>query len=154
MSMLETISSSERERSKGQGLASESYKILNGKKYFCGKLKGKNYVFREIALNSYLAKVKITNILGMHARPSGLFAKTASEYLNCEIYAGSNKPVEPIFQKDNFEGKDYVDGKSIMSLISLCLVKNTYLYIKTEGENAKEASKSLVSLVHSGFGEE
>jgi phosphocarrier protein HPr len=81
---------------------------------------------------------KVINRLGMHARPSAMFVKHASQFKS-EIF------VEKAGLK--------VNGKSIMGVMMLAAEKGAELIIYANGEDEKRAVKELVSLVNSGFGE-
>ncbi len=84
-------------------------------------------------------KVKIVNKLGLHARPASLFAKTAEKFVS-----------EITVEKDGME----VDGKSILGLMMLVADKDSYLTIRANGPDEKEAIEALVKLVEEGFGED
>ncbi len=82
--------------------------------------------------------VEIKNELGLHARPSASFVKTANE-----------------FSSDIFVEKDYmkVNGKSIMGLLMLGASCGSKLKITAEGPDADVALKKLEILVNNKFGE-
>jgi len=80
----------------------------------------------------------VINRLGMHARPSAMFVSYASRYKS-EIF----------IEKAGIK----VNGKSIMGIMSLAAEKGSELIISANGEDEKEALKTLVELVESGFGE-
>ena len=77
-------------------------------------------------------------MLGLHARPSASFVKTANEF-------DSDISVE------NDELK--VNGKSIMGLMMLGAGRGSKLKITAEGNDAFDAIKSLELLVNNKFGE-
>jgi phosphocarrier protein len=81
----------------------------------------------------------IINKLGLHARASALFVKTASQYKS-EI-------------KVCREGVE-VNGKSIMGIMMLAAAKGTVITLKTEGEDEAEAFATLGELISNGFGED
>jgi phosphocarrier protein HPr len=87
------------------------------------------------------ARVKITNRLGLHARPAMLFVETASKF-PCDICvcrADSNEPV---------------DGKSIMQMMMLAATRGTEIVVTASGECAGKAIEELVELVQSDFMED
>lgn len=84
-------------------------------------------------------KVKMTNKLGMHARPAVLFSDTANKF-GCEI------TVEAQSRK--------VDGKSIMDLMTLGATSGTVLEIIAEGDDAEKAVDALTTLVEEKFRED
>ncbi len=81
----------------------------------------------------------IVNKLGLHARASALFVKTASRF-NSEI-------------KIEREGIE-VNGKSIMGIMMLAAAKGTVISVKVDGDDEAEAMASLGELITNGFGEE
>lgn len=83
--------------------------------------------------------VEIVNEAGMHARPSALFVQTASKYKS-----------DIKLEKDGRE----VDGRSILSLMTLAAKKGTKLAIKAEGEDAQDALKELKVLIEAGFNDD
>lgn len=82
--------------------------------------------------------VRITNQLGMHARPAAEFVKLADRF-RAEIRIA----------KDGLE----VNGKSIMGVLMLAAEKGSEVTIRGVGNDAGEAVDALAELVHRGFGE-
>ena len=83
-------------------------------------------------------EITIENRLGLHARPATRLAQLASQY-SCEIWL--------------VQGKEKVDAKSILEVLTLACPKGSVLEIKAEGPDAREALKALKELVESRFGE-
>ena len=83
-------------------------------------------------------KVKIINKLGLHARASSKLTQLACTF-SSEIF----------LIKDN----DKVNAKSIMEVLMLAASKNTIITLEANGEDEKEAIKSIESLFVSYFGE-
>ena len=83
--------------------------------------------------------VTILNSSGFHARPAGLFVKTASRFCS------SIKVVS---------GKQTANGKSILSLMLLGATPGTEITIEARGEDEAEALNALAELVTGRFGEE
>jgi phosphocarrier protein len=81
----------------------------------------------------------IVNKLGLHARASALFVKTANRF-NSEI-------------KIEREGIE-VNGKSIMGIMMLAAGKGCTIRIRTEGADEAQAMDALGELVVNGFGED
>ena len=79
---------------------------------------------------------KLLNKYGMHVRPAGLFAKTASKF-DAEIEV----------EKDG----NVVSGKSIMALMTLEAVNGTVLKVTASGPQANEALDELEALVARRF---
>jgi len=83
--------------------------------------------------------VPIVNRLGMHARPSAEFVKTASRF-----------QASIMVRKDALE----VNGKSIMGMMMLAAECGSSLVIRAEGEDAEAALEALAALVAAGFRED
>ena len=80
----------------------------------------------------------IENELGLHLRPAGLFAKTANKF-------SADITVE--------KGGAEADGKSIISITTLNVVKNSTIRVKARGKDADKALKALERLIASNFNE-
>ena len=81
-------------------------------------------------------ELKLQNKYGMHVRPAGLFAKTASRF-----------DADITVEKDG----NVVSGKSIMALMTLEAVCGTVLKVSASGVQAKEALDELQALVERKF---
>lgn len=81
----------------------------------------------------------IVNKLGLHARASALFVKTASQF---------RSDVKVL--RDGVE----VNGKSIMGIMMLAAAKGTEIVLKVVGNDEAEAFNVLGALIRNGFGEE
>jgi phosphocarrier protein HPr len=81
----------------------------------------------------------IINKLGLHARASALFVKTASRFA-----------AEVRLSKEGIE----VNGKSIMGIMMLAASKGTTVSLSVEGADEEEALQSIGDLIATGFGEE
>ena len=79
---------------------------------------------------------KLLNRYGMHLRPAGLFAKTASKY-----------DAEVEVEKDG----NVVSGKSIMALMTLEAVCGSVLKVTAEGPQANEVLDELEALIGRKF---
>jgi phosphocarrier protein HPr len=82
--------------------------------------------------------VIVTNQTGIHARPAALFISAASKFK-------ANLTVTKNGKSGN--------AKSLLSLLSLGISKDSEITISAEGEDEKEAVAKLVELVESKFGE-
>ena len=78
----------------------------------------------------------LLNRYGMHVRPAGLFAKTASRF-EAQIEVEKDGTV--------------VSGKSIMALMTLEAVNGTVLKVTASGPDAAEALDELEALVARKF---
>lgn len=82
--------------------------------------------------------VVVTNPQGLHARPADLFVKTATRFAS---------KIELV------KGRERVDGKSILSLLTLAAVAGTQLLIEADGPDAEQALDALARLVEQNFAE-
>lgn len=82
---------------------------------------------------------EIVNKLGLHARASALFVKTAS-----------------LFKSDVKLARDGVEvnGKSIMGIMMLAASKGSTVSLTVHGDDEAEAFKTIGDLIVNGFGEE
>jgi len=80
----------------------------------------------------------INNKLGLHARAAGKFVEIASPFAS-EIWLG--------------KGKNRVNGKSIMGILTLAAAKGETVVMEIEGSDEEKAVKALKDLVLSGFEE-
>ncbi len=80
--------------------------------------------------------VVLKNKYGMHVRPAGLFAKTASRYR-----------ADVTVEKDGVT----VPGRSIMALMTLEAVNGSELIIRATGEEAAKVLDELEALVERKF---
>jgi phosphocarrier protein len=82
--------------------------------------------------------VVIQNRLGLHARASAQFVKTAGRF-RAEITVEA--------------GAQHVNGKSIMGLLLLAAAQGTTLRLRAAGADASEALDALAALIEGRFGE-
>ena len=73
--------------------------------------------------------------LGLHARPAGLFVMIAKRYA---------AQIEVARAEGN---DDWVDGRSILSLLSLAAGRGTRLRVRAEGTDAADAVEALGRLI-------
>ena len=81
-------------------------------------------------------EITLVNTYGLHVRPAGLFAKTASMF-DATIFV----------EKDG----NVVSGKSIMALMTLEATCGTKLKIIAEGPQAEQALAELTALIERKF---
>jgi phosphocarrier protein len=84
------------------------------------------------------SEITIINKLGLHARAAAKFVGCASRF------AASIRVA-----KDG----DFVDGKSIMSVMMLAAGKGSVLSLRVDGDDEAEALDALRELVNDYFGE-
>jgi phosphocarrier protein len=78
--------------------------------------------------NAYEAEFTVRSELGLHARPAGQFVVLASRFTS-EISVG--------------RGGDWVDGRSVLSLLSLAASRGTRLRVRAVGADAQAAVEAL-----------
>lgn len=81
----------------------------------------------------------IQNKLGLHARSAAQLAKIANRF-SCEVKVARNS--------------NFVNGKSIMGLLTLAAAKGSKIRVTCEGDDAKEAMQAIGDLINAKFGEE
>lgn len=83
--------------------------------------------------------ITISNKLGLHARASAKFTKTASQFAS-DIWVLRN-------------GRR-INGKSIMGLMMLAAGMGSEITIQTTGTDEEQAMSALLALIRNKFGEE
>lgn len=81
----------------------------------------------------------IINKLGLHARASALFVKTASRFTS-----------DVRLTREGVE----VNGKSIMGIMMLAASKGSTVLLSVDGGDEAEAMQVIGDLIDNGFGEE
>ena len=95
---------------------------------------------RKIGHESSVTKeLVVLNKLGVHARPSAMFVKTASRF-ECDV----------LVEKDG----ETVNGKSIMGLMMLAAGPGCKIQVHARGRDALQAVQELEALVLRKFDEE
>jgi phosphocarrier protein len=84
------------------------------------------------------SELAIINKLGLHARAASKFVSCANRYASSVSVAKSDQ---------------WVDGKSIMSVMMLAAGKGSVLTLRVEGKDEQEAAAALHTLVDDFFGE-
>ena len=82
---------------------------------------------------------RLVNTQGLHMRPADLFVRTANRF-SSTVQVG--------------KGDQLVDGKSILSILTLAAEQGTELKLVACGEDADEAVNALAGLIESGFTED
>ena len=83
-------------------------------------------------------EVKITNSIGLHARPATFFIQRANSFKS-SIWV----------EKDDRK----VNAKSLLGVLSLGIAKGMPIVISADGVDENDAIESLCELVNSGFEE-
>ena len=84
-------------------------------------------------------ELTVVNRLGLHARPSAMFVKTASRF-KCEIWV----------EKDG----ERVNGKSIMGLMMLAAGQGSKLLVTCEGNDGEKALAEIAEIIRRKFDED
>lgn len=83
-------------------------------------------------------QVTVSNPQGLHARPAHALVNVASRFQS---------------QIDVIRDHERVDGKSILSILTLAAEQGTELIIEARGDDAKDALDALEHLFLEGFGD-
>ena len=89
--------------------------------------------------HTYSRAVIIVNANGLHARPADKMVKVASQF---------KSRIEII------KGHERVDGRSIISLLTLAAEQGTELVVEATGDDAQAAVDALAELIARQFDEE
>jgi len=73
--------------------------------------------------------------LGLHARPAGRFVSQAGRF-ECEVYVSLGGPED-----------EWVNGQSVLSILSLAAARGTRVQVRAEGADAEEAVRVLGALL-------
>ena len=84
-------------------------------------------------------ELTIVNRLGLHARPSAMFVKTAGRF-KCEVWV----------EKDG----ERVNGKSIMGLMMLAAGLGSKLIVTCEGPDGEKALAEIEEIIRRKFDED
>jgi phosphocarrier protein HPr len=85
-----------------------------------------------------VARFKIVNQLGLHARAATKLVQLASKY-PCEV---------EVAREDQS-----ANGKSVMGVLLLCGSKGTVIEVRAKGERAEECVEAIGQLIADRFGE-
>ncbi len=83
-------------------------------------------------MTEFEGEFTVTNELGLHARPAGRFVALAGRF-RAEISVS--------------RGGEWVNGKSVLALLSLAASPGSSLRVRAEGEDAEAAVKALGDLI-------
>ncbi len=85
-------------------------------------------------------RLLISNVLGLHARAAATLVQVTSRF-NSKIQISRT-------------GEEWVDGKSILSMMTLAAAKGTELLVSCEGDDQLRALQAIEVCVQNKFGEE
>ncbi len=83
-------------------------------------------------------KVTIKNPTGLHLRPAGVLCKEAMQFRSLITFT---------FRENT------ANAKSVLSVLGACVKSGDEIEIHCEGEDEKEALKTLVAAIENGLGE-
>lgn len=83
-------------------------------------------------------EVTVTNAQGLHARPAHALVTLAAQFQS---------------QVEILKDGERVDGKSILSILTLAAVRGTHLELRATGDDAEAAVAALADLISRGFDE-
>jgi phosphocarrier protein HPr len=89
-------------------------------------------------MSESVARFKIVNQLGLHARAATKLVQLASKY-PCEV---------EVAREDQS-----ANGKSVMGVLLLCGSKGTIIEVRARGERAEECVQAIGALIADRFGE-
>lgn len=117
-----------------------------------------NTTTRQASKHSLKEVVTITNKLGLHARAAAVFVQVASKFsANIHLKKTKNATTRQASEQDISEqdalNSDWINGKSILNVMTLDAGIGSQIIIKVEGHDAMEALNRLVKLINDKFGE-
>jgi phosphotransferase system HPr (HPr) family protein len=93
----------------------------------------------EVKLQKFT--VVVVNEVGLHARPAALFVQCAGLFQS------------KIMVRNVTSERDFVDAKSILGVLVLCVKQDHAIEITVEGEDEVVAAETLKKLIESDFTE-
>lgn len=90
----------------------------------------------------YEKETLVKNKSGIHARPASVFVKLAKGFSSSITI--KNLSCNPVRS---------ANAKSMLNILTLCLVKGTSVSICAEGDDQEAAVEALINLIDSGCGE-
>ena len=86
----------------------------------------------------YSKEVKVTNQVGLYARPATFFIQKANEYKSTILVEKEERRV---------------NAKSLLGILSLGITKGTTINLIADGPDEKDAVEGLIDLIGSNFSE-
>lgn len=83
--------------------------------------------------------LKVTHEVGLHARPASTFVKLASSFESS------------VQVRNKTRESEWVDAKSILSVLTLGVEQNHEIELQIEGSDAEQAIGAISDLVNSDF---
>ncbi|MCR1843006.1 HPr family phosphocarrier protein [Murimonas intestini] len=83
-------------------------------------------------------RVVVKNPTGLHLRPAGILCKTAMQFKSLITFTFQNTTA---------------NAKSVLSVLGACVKSGDEVEFVCEGEDEKEALKTIIEAIESGLGE-
>ena len=83
-------------------------------------------------------RVVVINPTGLHLRPAGVLCKTAMQFKSLITFTFQNTTA---------------NAKSVLSVLGACVKSGDEVEFVCEGEDEKEALKTIIEAIESGLGE-
>lgn len=83
-------------------------------------------------------RVVVKNPTGLHLRPAGVLCKTAMQFKSLITFTFQNTTA---------------NAKSVLSVLGACVKSGDEVEFVCEGEDEKEALKTIIEAIESGLGE-
>lgn len=84
-------------------------------------------------------RLPVTSEVGLHARPAAVFVNEAARFTSA------------IRVRSITGGTDWVDAKSVLSVLTLGVEQDHEIEIAVEGEDEDQAAEALEALIRSDF---
>lgn len=91
----------------------------------------------------YTRKTTVINRTGLHARPASVFTNAAKQF-------ASRISIRNLSLK---EEDNVANAKSIISVLTLAMVRGSEIELTADGPDEQQAVDSLIALIDGGFGE-
>jgi phosphocarrier protein len=92
----------------------------------------------DVGFNMIKTTITIINKLGLHARASAKFVSTANKFQS---------------QLNVMKGTKTINGKSIMSVMTLAASQGTEIILSADGPDEESMTDALVTLINAKFHE-
>ncbi|WP_367924673.1 HPr family phosphocarrier protein [uncultured Ruthenibacterium sp.] len=91
----------------------------------------------------YTRKTTVINRTGLHARPASVFTNAAKQFSSRITIRNLS-----LAEEDNV-----ANAKSIISVLTLAMVRGSEIELTADGPDEQQAVDALVELIDGGFGE-
>ncbi len=104
-------------------------------------------------MNIVQETVAIENKLGLHARAAAVFVQLAHKFQSDIRLKKTTDSASQEQDTDNSLNSGWVNGKSILNVMTLDASIGSQILIKAKGPDAQQALERLVKLINDKFGE-